>query len=109
MMKKSITTLAVCAGLSINAHADFTDKLSRLVGYSVVLAGTITGFQDSNKKRNDSFEGCEYGRRIFIDDRYQVTCATYSYSYSYRPSVVILSQGSSFKMVVGDEIYDITK
>lgn len=108
-MKKLVFSLAVCVVTSMPAHADFADKLGRLVGYSIVYSGTVTGYQDQKKKPNDSFEGCEYGRKIFIDDSYQVTCATYSYTYSYRASVVILTRGGSMKMVVGDEIYDINK
>jgi hypothetical protein len=107
-MKKSalVLSLLMCA---TSASADLSDKLGKLVGYSIVHNGIITGYQDPRKKQNDAFEGCEYGRKIFIDSTYQVTCLTHSYSYSYRPNVVILVRGEVMKMVVGDEIYDIAK
>lgn len=108
-MNRWLLVPAICLAVMTHAQADLADKLGRLVGYSVIHSGTVTGYQDDRKKPSDSFEGCEFGRRIFIDDRYAVTCATYSYTYSYRPSVAILSKNGSLKMVVGDEIYDITK
>ncbi len=108
-MKTTTFLIALYLAMSMPAYADLADKLKRLVGYSIVHSGTITGYQDQGKKPNDSFEGCEYGRKIFIDDVYRVTCTTYSYTYSYRPSVVIITMANSMKMVVGDEIYDISK
>lgn len=108
-MNRKILLAGVCLSVTLQAHADLADKLGRLVGYTIVHSGTITGYQDPKKKPNDTFEGCEYGRQIFIDDAFQVTCATYTYSYSYRPSVVILAKSGMLKMVVGDEVYDVTK
>ena len=43
---------------------------------------------------------------MFSDDR-GVTCAEYGYQYAYRPKAIILSNGVRYKMVVGDDIYDI--
>jgi len=91
------------------AHADMADKLSRLEGYSIVKTGTITGWQNSDGKRGDSFEGCEYGRRLFIDDQVQITCSDYFYEYGYRPTIVILSKSGNLKMVIGNDIHDVQR
>jgi hypothetical protein len=108
-MKTKTFLFALYLAISMPAHADLADNLKRFVGYSIVHSGTITGYQDQGKKPNDSFEGCEYGRKIFIDDVYRVTCKTYTYTYSYRPSVVIIAMENSMKMIVGDGVYDISK
>jgi hypothetical protein len=71
---------------------------------------TVTGWIDRDKGKNgDSFEGCEFGRIIIFDDSKVLTCSSYSYSYSYRPRAAILSNGSGFKMIVGDEVYDMRR
>lgn len=104
-----LCVFALAATAASSASADLADKLSKFVGYTIVHEGTITGYQDDKKKRNDSFEGCEWGRRIFIDHTFQVTCNTYSYTYSFMPKVVIIAKGQTLKMVVGDEVYDISR
>lgn len=70
---------------------------------------TVTGYQDQNGKRGDDFEGCDWDRKIILDDSKTLTCATYSYSYSYRPQAVILSNGSDWKMLVGDRVYNMRR
>ena len=71
---------------------------------------TVTGWIDRAKgKKGDSFEGCEFDRTIIFDDSKVLTCASYSYSYSYRPRAAILSNGSSFKMIIGDHVYDMRR
>jgi hypothetical protein len=108
-MSKLIFVFSVIIVFATQANADIADKLSRFVGYSIIHSGTITGYQDKRNKPNDSFEGCDYDRVIFIDDAFRVTCATYSYTYAYRPTVVILSRGGNLKMIVGNDIFDIRK
>ena len=89
--------------------ADTADNLSKFVGYTIAGSFTITGWQDRNGKRGDSFEGCEFDRVIILDDSKTLRCATYSYSYSYRPTAVVLVKGTSFKMIVGSDIYDMNR
>lgn len=91
------------------AHADAAGVLRNFVGYTVLASMTITGWQDAKGKRGDSFEGCDYDRVIVFDDSKVLTCTGYSYSYSYRPDAVILVKGSSFKMIVGSEVYDMRR
>jgi hypothetical protein len=89
--------------------ADTADDLSNFVGYTIVGSFTVTGWQDRNGKKGDSFEGCEYDRIIILDDSKTLRCATYSYSYSYRPRAVVLTNGTSFKMIVGSDTYDMRR
>lgn len=72
---------------------------------------TVTGWYDKTgqKKKGDSFEGCEHGRVIVFDDRVTLTCATYSYSYSYRPKAIILVKDNAWIMVVGSNSYSMMK
>lgn len=87
-----------------------TQTLKDLRGYTIIYTGHITGYaDDDHRDKADSweFEGCDYGRLIFIDDRYQVECSCYSYSYSYHPDVVIFSNGTDKKMLVRGRLYDI--
>jgi len=102
--------IAVCLlTAAVQASADLADKLSRLEGYTIVKAGTITGWRNSDGKRGDDFEGCDYGRKLFIDDSLQVTCSDYFYEYAYRPTAVFLLRGSVLKMVIGNDIHDVQR
>lgn len=101
-----LASTAALLGLYQNAHADAVSVLSQFEGYTVAAVMTVTGWQDRNGKKGDSFEGCEFDRIIIFDDSKALVCATYSYSYSYRPQAAILVKGSSFKMMIGDQAYD---
>jgi hypothetical protein len=100
--------LAACATAvaPLLAHADAVSVLRRFEGYTVLGVMTITGWQDPNGKKGDSFEGCEYDRIIVFNDSKVLACAGYSYSYGYRPEAAILVRGGTFKMIVGDQVYD---
>lgn len=110
MIKTLTTTVSLLLALyPLTGHADLARKLRPLLGYTVVHSGTVTGYISEKGKKSDSFEGCDFDRKIIIDDQYVVTCATYSYSYAYRPDAVILSNKGNLKMIVENEIYDIRK
>ena len=99
------------------AKADLGDKLSKLIGYTVIDSKTINSWYDESEKEEGSFKGCKHGRVIVFTDNMRLTCAQYGYQYAYRPTAVILAkqttyQGGTFydfKMVVGDEIYDMQR
>ena len=98
------------AGLCTRASADISESdLGGMVGYTIIGTYTVTGWFDKKKdgKKGDSFEGCDYHRVIILDDDKAVVCNGYGYSYSYRPRAVILSDGSSYKMVVSGHAYDV--
>ena len=91
------------------ALADLADTLSRFLGYSNMASKTVAGYRDRDGKKGDSFEGCDWDRIIIFTDNTYVTCRTYSYSYSYRPTAVIIVRGSSLKLIVGSDAYDVDR
>jgi hypothetical protein len=110
-MKKIALLLLLFAAFN-PVRADVSeDDLGDLKGYTVLGAWTVTGWRDPGRdgKKGDSFEGCDHDRVIILDDSLQLTCDEYSYSYSYRPKVVILTDGSSFRMILGGHVYRMRK
>lgn len=112
------STLIIVCGLCLLARpalADLSDELEDLIGYTIIAAKTIDGYIDENGEKSNDFEGCDFDRKIFFDDGSFVTCSGYSYSYSYRPTAILLGKKYSFegrnfmdlRMVVDDEIYDL--
>tara|TARA_R110000868_G_scaffold407650_2_gene689296 strand:- start:1531 stop:1854 length:324 start_codon:yes stop_codon:yes gene_type:complete len=102
--------LAYLLATSITANASLGNDLSGLVGYTIIASKTITGWYDNdNDKKSDSFEGCSFSRVIVFDNSQTLTCNEYNYEYSYRPTAIILSNGSSFKMIVGDHVYNMRR
>lgn len=99
----SAASLAALTGI---AHADLADALAQYVGYTIVAVLPVTGFVDTNGKKGDSFEGCEYGRVIVFQGDKALTCTGYGYSYAYRPTALILARGGLFKMIVNGNTYD---
>ena len=101
-MKKSLAILVLLAVISIPFAYAFDH--SELLGYTLIDEKTIDG----------EFEGCDFDKRIIFMDGTYLTCATYSYSYSYMPTAYIYAKRfeykgkvyTDFKMVVEDEIYD---
>lgn len=89
--------------------ANLTNTLGDLIGYTIVASKTIVGWRDENNQTGDSFEGCDYGRIILFEDDKILTCAQYGYEYAYRPEAIILFNGSNFKMIVGNSIYDMLR
>lgn len=85
------------------------DHLGRLIGYTVVAATTVSG----------NFEGADYDKLVKLDNGMIFEFREYSYTYSYRPDAVVLAkaidvpptgrQALIYKLVVDDEIYDVTR
>ncbi len=95
---------------SASAFADFADQAKEYVGYTIVAVKTVAKWVDPDTgKSEDSFEGCDYGRIIVFDGNTALVCNEYGYQYAYRPEAVILSNGSSIIMIVGDDAYDMAK
>lgn len=107
-MKKLIVVLWLLA-IPGYAFADLAYELQRLIGFTIVASKTIAGYQDRNGKRKDDFEGCDFDRVIVFDDNKILTCAAYGYQYAYRPTAIILSNGTQFKMIVGSDVYDMRR
>ena len=97
---------------SSTAHADLTDELDDLIGYTIVDSKTIASWHDDDEKEEGAFKGCKHGRVIVFTDNKTLTCAEYGYQYAYRPTAIILAKEVSyngksffdFKMIVRDEV-----
>lgn len=108
-MNKATLILTTALAAAPQANAASASDLADFVGYTIAAALTITGWQDENGKRGDSFEGCDYGRVIIFDNNRILRCVGYGYQYGYRPRAVILVNGSTFKMVVDSTTYDMRR
>jgi hypothetical protein len=110
-MKKIIVGILL-AGMSFFAVADVSESdLADLKGYTIMGAWDVTGWYDPDDKTESgtSFKGCKRNRVLILDNRFEITCDEYSYSYAYRPKAIILSNGSSFKMIVEGHVYSVKK
>ncbi len=68
---KSRAALLLSAIVTVTLYGSQANAIDMddFVGYTVIHSGKITGYIDEDGKRDDSFEGCEYGRKLIIDDR----------------------------------------
>lgn len=110
-MKRQIKAFMFCAliATATASSANLASKLRSLVGWTIIHSGSVTGYIDKDGKKKDSYEGCEYGRKLIIDYQYVVTCQTYTYSYAYNPDAVLFAKSGSFKLLVESEVLDVTK
>src|SRR5437016_4457807 len=96
----------VSIGLAVPARAvDLVDELGKFQGYTIVGTKRIDGYRDKNGKISDDFEGCDFGRVIAFTDGTTLTCSTFHFRYSFRPTAAILVkpteyQGHRFGLVV---------
>lgn len=95
--------------VSTSAFSDLANELDDLVGYTIVAKKIITGWYDDDESEEGAFKGCRYGRVIVFADNRTLTCAEYGYQYAYRPTAIILSNGSLYKMMVGGNVYDMRR
>ena len=108
-MRHLILSLSITLGLATLVSAYCEVDVSNYVGYQIIHSGTVTGYIDDDGVQQDDFEGCDWGRKLIIDHSLSVTCATYSYSYSYYPDIVILSSGNSMVACIDNEMYDVQR
>lgn len=92
----------------LTAPAFASADLGDFIGYTILAKKTVAAYVDKDGKREDSFEGCDYGRIIVFEDDTYVRCQSYGYQYAYRPEAVILVNGPSAKMIVEGEKYDVS-
>lgn len=79
-------------------------QLDELVGWTIVASTQV----------ESEFEGCDFDKKIRLTNGWVLICRAYSYSYSYRPKVVVFAksvtyQGTSFSMIkalINDRLYD---
>lgn len=100
-----LVTVAIAAALAGSpVQALDASDFDEVVGWTVLETTQV----------EDEFEGCDFDKKIRLTNGWVLTCSTYSYSYSYRPEVVIFvksvsHQGQNFWMVkalIDDEFYD---
>jgi len=114
MAPRAVLAALGCVLLNAPVLAGLADKLGRFTGYTIVASKTISGYVDEDGKKSDDFEGCDFDRKILFDDGTSATCASYSYTYAYRPTAVLLMKELSVRglrmatvvMMVDDETYD---
>jgi hypothetical protein len=99
-----VAALASCSSSLALADCD----LDQFVGMTLIAKKTIDGYIQSGE-RKDEFDGCDFDRTIVFSDQTGVACAGYSYSYAYRPTAFIWSDGTSMKMCVGSNVYAIKR
>jgi hypothetical protein len=100
MKRKLLVVGALCSSLGCNA-SDIGDY----VGWTIVAKKTIASYVDKDGNSKEQFDGCDFGRRIVFEDQTYLTCQSYGYQYAYRPTAILLVQGGSWVMVVGDNAY----
>lgn len=109
MYKKTLICTIIFANFGNPMYAGCEVDISGYVGWQIIYSGNVTGYIDENGVERDDFEGCELGRVLIIDYSKSVTCAEYSYSYSYYPGVVIMSNGISMAACIDGDMYDVNR
>ncbi len=100
-----IAMLSLFFATSVEAGCEI--DVSDYVGWGIIYSGTVTGYiNDSGEEEND-FEGCDWDRILILDYTKQVTCAEYSYSYAYRPDIVLISNGNRLKACINNTMFDV--
>ena len=69
------------------------------------VEATLVDGQITRTNVSDEFEGCDWDKRYNLDNGLIFVCSTYSYSYSYRPEVLIVSPsgGNPIVYIDGEE------
>ena len=71
------------------------------------VEATLVDGQITRTNVSDEFEGCDWDKRYNLDNGLIFVCSTYSYSYSYRPEVLIVTPSGRNPIVYIDgEEYD---
>lgn len=95
-----ILAAAILLSLSAPVLALDADDFSSLEGYTVSAVTRVDG----------DFEGCEYDKKIKLQNGWVLSCQTYRYHYAYSPSVAVLTKdvgrGYIIKAIIDDDIYD---
>jgi hypothetical protein len=99
-MRLKLTTRTLIVSIffltaTVVAAADLEDLARQ--GYAVVEETRVDG----------EFEGCDFDKPIPLTNGLVFICSTYSYSYSYRPEVLILQhvRDSDIKVLINDREY----
>jgi hypothetical protein len=88
----------------VGLRANCADVLRQLEGWTILSVTSVDG----------EFEGCDFGRKIKLEDGSVLTCAEYNYTYSYDPDAVVFGKrvsinGHTFmsiRLIVEDEVFE---
>jgi hypothetical protein len=105
-----VRKIVIAAVMLVSCLAEGHVTFSSLKGWTIGETLTVIGYCEKGKcKTNGEFQGCDHDRVILFEGNKKASCDEYSYSYSYRPEATILwYRGTLCKMVVDDEVYDIS-
>lgn len=107
---KIILAIALISLISKANAISVEDLASQFQGYTIISSKVIDRWVSQDKREGKSeFNGCEHGRAIVFTDGTYLICSSYGYQYAYRPTALLLSNGSGFKMIVGDSVYDMRR
>lgn len=113
---RTIFVGALCVSQSSSALDAY--DFSGLVGFTIVAATNVRG----------DFEGADFDKPVALDNGMIFTFSTYSYTYSYRPSAVVMARIFTidelqrfkmnppptrpitiYKLIIGQELYDVQR
>ena len=103
--KALITAFSLCCLFPTSTSASSCERILRkLKGWTILSVTSIQG----------EFEGCDYGKKIALEDGSVFTCSEYNYTYSYSPDVIVFAKRTAYqghtlvmiKLVIEDEIFE---
>src|SRR5467141_5475559 len=88
-------------------HSRFTcdaSELDEIVGYTAITSSNVSG----------EFEGADFDKPVKLDNGMIFEFTEYSYSYSYRPEVIVFAETVTYqgrdvtlyKLLIEDDLYD---
>jgi hypothetical protein len=71
------------------------------------ISGVILDGSVRRTKVSDTFEGCDYDKRIEFDNGLVFVCQSYGYAYAYRPDVLIVNiSGRALQIYIKGKKYN---
>lgn len=93
----ALSSMAATAQIMINEF-----EFQQLKGWTLIDVTNVDG----------DFEGCDYDRRIPLENGLTLRCDSYGYSYAYRPAAVVFAKGTTpgaplyIKALINDKVYN---
>lgn len=103
--------LAAFVFLQIGQPIYASPNWERLLGYTLIQCGDITGYKDRRGKYvAGEFVGCEPGRKLYLDNSYYVICNCIDIGLDIIPRYALFSNGTErgkLYVVGGSTLYDV--
>ena len=108
MIKKQILVLLIFSA----ASADIFYELQSMVGWAIIDSKTIVAFKEPGQAKQSGFEGCN---GIYFMDGSTAQCSSLGLTLDIMPTAIIFGKlmdykgkkVSLYRMLVGDQVYDI--